>query len=516
MVDPDQRSRRTTILENLAFGYVAIIITIIQGILLVPLYLRVIPVDLYGAWLATGNILAWVELADPGVSSVLQQRVAFASGRGDARALGSLIGTGIALSAIFAVVPLTCLPLAGRVGGWVNLTGNLRDELARSFSLGIVAVSFSLASQGLNSVNVGIQRVRAAGMVSTAALIAGLVVTVVGLLQGLGLASLPLGSLTRSVVMVVANGALIVAWVRREGIPLHPSWDETKALLGVTAYSFVSRIGVSVLTRADAFLSARFLTPASTVTLSLTGRAVDVMRLATDRLGMAAMPVVANLAGERGVVNARVGVRAVTRWVAAVAAVVAGTAVAWNGHFVRLWVGPQHFGGDGLTVLLAAYAGSASIMSALGQVLFAVGRIRAVALLSLGEAIGRLLAMWFWVPLVALKGFPAAALSAALLVSGSLVPAVMARSFGAAALKEYAALIRDWALVAGFVLAGSAIRWFVPVGSVQSWPALLLATGGTALGFAGIVGVIDPSVRGEFAQRVRATLARGRPAGSDE
>ena len=80
-------SRRFTSLVNLFFHYNAVVLVIVQGILLVPLYLRSIPVATYGAWLATGSILSWIDLVDPGLSDVLRQRVAYTYGKGDVAAL---------------------------------------------------------------------------------------------------------------------------------------------------------------------------------------------------------------------------------------------------------------------------------------------------------------------------------------------------------------------------------------------------------------------------------------------
>ena len=45
------------------------------GIILVPIYLVYIPKDLYGYWLATGNILTIISLLDPGIGGVVTQKV---------------------------------------------------------------------------------------------------------------------------------------------------------------------------------------------------------------------------------------------------------------------------------------------------------------------------------------------------------------------------------------------------------------------------------------------------------
>jgi hypothetical protein len=68
-------SRKKSTFWNLVFSYSTILYGICSGLLLVPLYLEHIPIDLYGAWLASGNVLTWLTVIDPGISTVVTQRV---------------------------------------------------------------------------------------------------------------------------------------------------------------------------------------------------------------------------------------------------------------------------------------------------------------------------------------------------------------------------------------------------------------------------------------------------------
>jgi O-antigen/teichoic acid export membrane protein len=61
---------------NFIFQYGFVITNILNGLLTFPLYIHNIDAATLGLWVATGNILAWMTLADPGVGDVLQQRIA--------------------------------------------------------------------------------------------------------------------------------------------------------------------------------------------------------------------------------------------------------------------------------------------------------------------------------------------------------------------------------------------------------------------------------------------------------
>ncbi|MFA6715988.1 MAG: hypothetical protein WCS27_11475, partial [Victivallaceae bacterium] len=75
----------------------------VSGLLMVPLYIRFIPLDVYGAWLASGNILVWIGAIDPGLTIVLQQRVGFAYGKQDFRAIRDFVGCGLIISALISL-----------------------------------------------------------------------------------------------------------------------------------------------------------------------------------------------------------------------------------------------------------------------------------------------------------------------------------------------------------------------------------------------------------------------------
>ena len=81
--------------------------TLIQGLLLIPLYLSFIPIKIYGAWLASGNILAWISAIDPGLTIVLQQQTSTFYGAGKLKKVGKLICSGFILSCLILIITLS-------------------------------------------------------------------------------------------------------------------------------------------------------------------------------------------------------------------------------------------------------------------------------------------------------------------------------------------------------------------------------------------------------------------------
>lgn len=497
-------SRRRAALENLAFGWATAVFTVVQGLVLVPFILRCVPVDLYGAWLASGNILGWIELADPGLSPVLQRQLAYSTGQGDRLAVGRLIGTGLTLSALLAIVPLSFIPLAGHAADLLHLETTLAEALVPAVVVGLVSVAVGMVGNAVGAMNLGIQRIRSAGISNLAGMVVGIAVTVAILAMGGGLIALPAGTLSRSGTALLVNLATLVLGNRRAGVQAAWSSAEGKALIGLAGYTFLGRITAVMLTRVDAILCARMVSPAAVVTLTLTGRTIEVVRLVTDRVGIAVMPVLAHLAGERTNQAAGRAILALARGTAALVAVLAGVAVAWNGPAMELWVGPSHFGGLGLTVLLAIASAMGALAALLGQGLLAVGGIKEASIIGMTEAAVRLVLVFVMIPLVGLAGVPLATIAAGLALTVLLVPRSYARRCGLPVGSLYWNYGRAAATMGGGILAGAALALLPAVHSNPGWLKLGLLASLTGVALSGLALLADGQVRAQ----VRALARR--------
>lgn len=422
-------SLRRSMGVNLVFHYVGIGVALLQGIVLVPIYLRYLPLDLYGAWLAIGNVLGWLELVDPGLGSLLQQRVASTLGRAEHNRLPIVVGTGLVLGQMVAMLPLAALPFAESIARIANAPQHVA-VLASSFRVGIISTCFVIASYSIFAVNLGLQRSLTAGIVNTSGSLLGLVATLVFLLKGHGLVSLPFGSLVRSTFFFVAGGIPLLIWARRNLPHLAFRTAELRELLGSASYTFVSRLGGIVVSRLDAVITAQLISPQAAAILSLTGKAMDIVRLAVERIGVAAMPGLAFVASNPDRARLVSNVNDLGRVTSRAVAVGAAAVVALNYFFLSLWVGPTYFGGELLTTAQALAASFSIMVSVQSSVVFALGSIRASSLSLLAEAIVKLplqllLARW-----LGLIGMPLAAALATGAATGWFIPVLAGRLLG--------------------------------------------------------------------------------------
>src|SRR5262249_5169314 len=97
-----------------------------QGIVLVPLYVRHVGPALYGAWLASGDMLVWLQALDLGLPNLLIQRIGAASGRGDRESASEYFLAGFSMLVAFAALTgLLGIILSVWAAG--SLTGSASD-----------------------------------------------------------------------------------------------------------------------------------------------------------------------------------------------------------------------------------------------------------------------------------------------------------------------------------------------------------------------------------------------------
>ncbi len=489
--------RRRSAIVNVGFHYVAMVLVLVQGILLTPLYLRHVSVSLFGAWLATGSILSWIEMVDPGISSVLQQKVAAAYGGGDLRRLPGLIGTGIAIGAAISAAPLLAWPAAPLIGRWVCHDTLDAETLTTAFRWALGGTSLSLASYAVTAVNIGLQRPWATGLIFTAASVIGMGATILLLHGGMGLVAIPLGLFLRAALMLAGNGAALLLWGQRH-LPAHwtLSREEVVELGHSSVYTFVSRLGSTLVARMDALVTAAMISPEAAAMLSLTGRAYDPVRMATERLTTAISPALAHLAGE----GKRDRVGDVSFLVLRVGGVLAAAGmacvVALDRQFVHLWVGDSLFAGQTVTIALGIAAGLAVLSTSMNQVAFALGGIRQTALATLGEGVLRVGLQLALARTLGIVGLPIAAIISTMAVPVWYLPRVIAGLAGVPSWRAAATVFWSAGSLGALVVAGAILQpltWRLVVGS--GWPRFALAAGLLGIGASLVAALALPESR---------------------
>lgn len=424
-------NRTSASLFLLGQSYLSIVLVFIQGIVLVPLYLEQINIALYGGWLASGNLLAYLSLFDFGLSGVINQKVAQAYGAGNRQKVAQISGTGIVIGACISLIIATVgILLASYIPYFVNLIGPDAIILRRAVVITAIASSLTIFAHFLNSISFALQRSIGVGISNLISWSVGICITFFSLKNGWGIYSIPFGYLARSLLMLIGIiWNLTYSW--RKDIGINPIIDkqEIRNLINLSGFMFLGRLSSILISQSDALVTASLFGPNQTAVFSLTGRAKDTIQTIPDRISSSVVSGLAHLSGE-GISNRTKKIaQDVLSITLGITAVCAAGIIGLNKAFVTLWVGEHLFGGLSLTIAMCCYFFLTISRNALNNLLLGIGEIRIPNILSLIESIVRILLVIVFAWQIGVIGIPLGALLSLLLVQGVFLTKLFVQKF---------------------------------------------------------------------------------------
>ena len=376
----------------------------VQGIVLVPLYLHFIDARVYGAWLATGSVVAFLGLLDFGLNSVVVQRCAIIAGEQDFKKLGALIGTSLGITFLLALLPvILASAVFMNVPNWVNLEGPGASEISKAFLLASASTSMMLIAYGFGGFFLGLQRVGVVSIQFVASSIIGIIATVIFLHIGWGVLSIPSGLLVQSTLLALGHATYLWRWVHRN-IPPGAIRFERPVFLELfhqSTWVFMSRFSNVLATQSDNLIVAAMIDPRLTTVLVLTRKSSDIITTIASRISSSFMPSLAHLLGG-GVANkerASVFMLKIVKISLMVGLFGVGGIFLLNEEFLRLWVGHEFYGGALLTFLICVSGVILVFNTSVYNNIFAKGEISLAARATMAEAIVRIplsIALCYW------------------------------------------------------------------------------------------------------------------------
>jgi len=357
-------------------------LAMVAGVAMVPLYLRFIPLDLYGAWLASGNMLAWLSTVDPGLTVVLQQRVASAYGKQDFQTIEELLGGGLFIAGIVLIAAILFgLVCAHYLPVWLDLPSTVDVEvIVQAFSLAVIGTSLMIFSFAISAINQGLQGSLGIGLITNIVVALSFVLMIILLFKEFGLLAIAIGLLFQGASNTLCQGVYLLWRMACEKIRFSFSFSSIKALAKILSYTFLGRMSGIFANNVDLFIVARFLGPETVAVLSLTRKAPDLSKNFVDQPIAAFMPAVSHVSGSGEMDKVREVLIRLVRIMLWVLCMVVGGLIALNDDFVRLWVGRHLFAGESINLILCSSLFVTTTTICTGYICVAIGNIKGISL----------------------------------------------------------------------------------------------------------------------------------------
>ena len=372
-----------------------------RGFILVPLYLHYLGAEIYGIWLATGNILAWLGLVDPGVGGIFQQQAAKALGENNNKKIGHIIWTSLMLSmAIVAIVLLLGLAIVPWLGQILPVPSENLPQLKLAFSWMVLGNALMLASFATNGVLLGLHNTASAGIISTLGSLVNFTVIIIAFIHGFGLVSFGIGVCTHGIVANVGNLIILLSYKHKvRNVKITASYKYLKEIGKLFSFTSFSKISSTISRNLDKFVIAKFISPESAVMLGVTQKAMELSSTMLQRVGPAFLPSLSHLFGENKANKYNGIIKSLVYIHIALLIIIFGGYISLNERFVILWVGKEYFGGQTLTILFAASFSVLTINSAFSYFVMSMEKIKEAAKINFLDSFLRVVLLLIFISL---------------------------------------------------------------------------------------------------------------------
>jgi len=376
-----EESRFLTFARNVSTRYIAIAVSALVGLIVLPINVHYLGKSAYGLWMLTASVTTYFSALELGYGSAVIKFVAEYRAKRDVRALNEILST---LFTVFSVMGVLAYAIALVVAWLLPAIFNLEPAqvgTARAILLIIAAnvtVHFIFAVYG-GVVN-GFERYYLNNVIGTGSLIVVAIVNVVVLWLGYGLIEL----VTATTIVRMAPYYLYRRNARAVFPELQLSYrlfrrERLREVTGFSIYLAIIDWSARLNYTIDTFTIGIFLNTMSVGIYSVGLRLSEALFRMTNQLQSFLLPIVVHQSTEgRLEAQQRLFVQG-TRFQLAVALALCSTVIAVADRLIRTWVGPGFENGVITAQLLCYVVILRAWMAIPGTLLKGSGRPRFVA-----------------------------------------------------------------------------------------------------------------------------------------
>ncbi len=385
---PVSRKRATLLL--VLGGYLNTGIIIVQGLLLIPLYLHFIGAELYGLWMASGGILAMLGVVNFGISSMLVQRVASAYGQQDFAKAGAYFVNAmlvyVAIVVVFMAIGMLCSLALPEL---LKVSGDKGEQLRQCFQLAVFSAALGMLNECLRAFPQALLRPVFSMLALAAARIVGVLATGILLYREAGLWAIPVGIFVTEVLVFFLGLAQAVVLLRSLHTKAKVDLVIVKEFTHVGGFLFVARLGHAISKESDPLLITLLLRPELAAAYVVTRKAADIISQMLAVIYGASHSAFSHLSGQGNLTRTNSVATRLLAMVFVLGLLGFVPYVGANHYFVSLWVGDAFSAGRDVIFFIGLGFLASNFRNMLLQTLNGLGDFVYTSKLTFFEGLGR-------------------------------------------------------------------------------------------------------------------------------
>ena len=339
---------------NYLFNSINAIVMIVNGIIMVPIYFKFMSVPTYGAWLATGNVVAMLGLLESGLSGVITQKMAVTLVANDKAKFSRLAGANIYTALIMAITLfLLGLSISPFIAIWVNAEETIQQSITIAFIVSLASAAISLVVSLFGAFPQVWQETKIVGLIATLVNIIAIIALVIFLYAGFGVVSLALAYLTRSLLNLIGQGSwILMKWKKLKLSKPTFSLIVIKELIRDCFYPFLSRTSGVIMGNSQSFIIAMFISPTLAAVYDITSKIAVVACNFVGMVNGSFFGLFSLTFASKSQIEINNLIKSVSTFFITVLFSALLYSIVFTKPIVHMWVGLDKYGGDFLLVFI--------------------------------------------------------------------------------------------------------------------------------------------------------------------
>lgn len=367
---------------NFIYNSINTIIVIVNGIVMVPIYFHYMSVSTYGAWLASGNMVAMLGLLESGFSSVITQKMAAAIGCKDSEAYQYLAGSNIITALIIPImIFIIGMSLSPFITKWINVSPIDAVQIKMSFIIAVVSSSIAVSVSLFCAFAQVWQKTKVLGGISALTGLFSIACLLCFLINGFGVCSIALSYLVRSLCNLFFQGIWIHRERKRSNI-LPPLYSIRNSILLTKdcVYPLLSKISGVLMGNSQCFIIAHFMNPGLSAIYDLTGKVCFVAFSFVSQTNGSFFALFSLTLSSGNRQNIDAVFRNTSYFFSISLSIISLYSICFTEPIINYWVGLDKFGGNGLLCVIVLSSVFVQLRSYCNNILYTGGLINKSAM----------------------------------------------------------------------------------------------------------------------------------------
>jgi O-antigen/teichoic acid export membrane protein len=403
---------------NYIFNFTSFFFAILTSLLLIPFYLEYISLSDYGAWIASSAAIGIIGLLDPGIGTILTQRLSvFYELKEDDKfsdLLNVAIFIGLGMLVVSVIIGLLFIELAI---GVMKYSGDMSNDIYIGLIYVVLAVSITPLTTIVGSALQARHDTLYAGISLLVSTLLTIIVLIVGFITGYGIATLGFATFIITICnLLIQSYRLITSGGVKNIFQVCPRKELAIDIMKRSSYLYVPKGGYIVANNAEVVLIGALISSEMSAVYLISKKIFQLTSMLIDRIGTAVF------AGASGVFSSNENARKnnALNKILFMSILIGSTGVAFSfgigEQFIKIWIGESAYAGNLLFALIGFAVLFESRSALLRTLLIASNLVERVAIIHSLEIFLKIGIMWITISSLGVAAIPIAAIITSLIV----------------------------------------------------------------------------------------------------